>query len=102
VPVVVGARLEESGCKGGLRVREEPGKLARLAAEAGSSPALSWSSPEWRREEGEASDGWDPPVSGRRREAAPVRDAGRLPGRLGPCPSGPPAYSAVFFFFFFF
>jgi hypothetical protein len=83
-------------------VREELGELARLAAEAGSSPVSSWSSPEWRREEGEASDERDPPVSGCRRGAAPARDAGRLPGRLGPCPSGPPTQQCCFFFFFLF
>jgi len=98
VPGVVEARLEENGWKGGLRVREEPGKPARLAAEAGSSLALSLSSPEWRREEGDASDGRDPPVSGFRRGAEPARDAGRLPGRLGPCPSGPSARQCCFSF----
>ena len=63
MPVVAEAMLGESGCKGGLRVREGPGKLARLAAEAGSSPVLRWMSPErWHEVEGEA-DGRDPPVS---------------------------------------
>ena len=43
-----------------------------------------------REEEGESGER-DPPVSGRERESAPARDAGGLSGRLGPCPSGPPA-----------
>ena len=90
MPVVAEARLGESGCKGGLQVHEVPGKLARLAAEAGSSPALSLSSPEWRREEGEASDGRDPPVSGCRRGAAPARDAGGAWADLGRIQVGRP------------
>ena len=64
MPVVAEARLGESGCKGGLRVRKGPELLTHPTAEAGSSPALSWSSPEWRREVGDASDERDPPVSG--------------------------------------
>ena len=66
--VATGARIGESGCKGGLRVHERPGKLARLTAEDGSSPAMSLSSPEPWREVGEASDGRVPPVSVRVRE----------------------------------
>ena len=86
MPGVAEVRIGESGCKGGLRVREGPGKLARLTAEAGSSPARRLSSPErWREEEG-ASDGWDPPVSVSVRGGGSARSPrGRaLPGRLGP------------------
>jgi len=47
--------------------------LARPIAEAGSSPAMSLSSPGPRREVEEASDGRDPPVSDcLRRESAPA------------------------------
>ena len=63
MPVVAGARVGESGCKEGLRVRERPEMLAHPTAEAGSSPARSRSSPERWREVEDASDGRDPPVS---------------------------------------
>ena len=59
-------------------------KLTRPTAEAEGSPVRSPSSPERWREEEEASDGRDPPVSGRVWRAAPARDAGELSGRLGP------------------
>jgi hypothetical protein len=66
--VAAGARMGESECKEGLQVRKGPGKLARLTAEVGSSPALSLSSPEPWREVGDAPDGRVPPVSVRVRE----------------------------------
>jgi len=65
-------------------------KLARPTAEAKGSPVLSLSSPEWRRKEGEASDGRDPPVSGCRRGAAPARDAGGSWADLGRIQAGRP------------
>ena len=45
-------------------------KLARPTAEAEGSPARSLSSPEWWREEEEACDGRDLPISGRVRGRA--------------------------------
>jgi len=82
-------------------VRKELGKLARLAAGAGSSPVLSWRSPERRREvEGEAN-GRDPPVSGRARRSARSSRWRALAGRLGPDPSRPSVqHSAAFLFLF--
>ena len=83
--MAVAARVGESGCKGGLRVRKDLGKLARLAAEAGSSPVLRWRSPErWHEVEGEA-DGRDPPVSVCvRGGAARGPRGGALPSWFGP------------------
>jgi len=82
-------------------VRVELGKLARPTAEAEGSPVMSLSSPEWWREEGEASDGRGPPVSGRVRGAAPARDAGGYQADLGRDQAGRP-HSTVWFPFFHF
>ena len=99
MPVVAGARVGEHGCKEGLRVRERPEMLAHPTAEAGSSPARSRSSPERWREVEDASDGRDPPVSGRVRESARGPRGRALAGRLGPGPSRPPVqHSALSLF----
>ena len=68
----------------------EPRVLARPTAEAGSSPAMSLSSPEPWREVGKASDGQGPPVSGRTRGAAPARDVGSSRADLGRGQAGRP------------
>ena len=76
-------------------MRKDLGKLARLAAEAGSSPVLRWRSPErWHEVEGEA-DGRDPPVSVCvRRGAARGPRGGALPSWLGRT-RGPNSWAAV-------
>ena len=87
-------------------MRKDLGKLARLAAEAGISPVLRWSSPERWREVGGEADGRDPPVSvcvgG---EAARGPRGERFRAGLGRA-RGPSSWAAVavlllFFFSFF-
>jgi len=83
-------------------LRERPEVLAHPTAEAGSSPAMSWSSPEPRREEEGESDGRDPPVSGRVRErqrAQRPRGPSARAG-LGRSQAGRPRDQCVFFFLF--
>ena len=103
-PVAARARIGESGCKEGLQVRKGPGKLARLTAEVGSSPALSLSSPEPWREVGDASDGRVPPVSVRVREGGPQRAQSARENAPGPTWAVPQraACAAVLLFFFLF
>ena len=68
MPVATRARIGESGCKGCLWVRGRLGKLARLTAEAESSPMACLSSPKPQRKEEDGADRRDPPVSDSVRE----------------------------------
>ena len=82
-------------------LRERPKVLAHPTAEAGSSPAMSLSSPEPRREVEGESDGRDPPVNGRVRRATPARDAGSSRAVLGRVQAGHQRSTVCFSFFFF-
>ena len=64
-------------------MRGRLGKLARLPAEAESSPMACLSSPKPRREVGDGADGRDPPVSDRVRERGMALGAGSARAGLG-------------------
>ena len=78
-------------------LRERPKVLAHPTADAGSSPAMSFSSLEV---EG-GSDGRDLPVSGHERRTAPARDAGSSRAVLGRVQAGHQRSTVCFSFFSF-
>ena len=71
-------------------MRGRLGKLARLTAEAESSPMACLSSPKSRREVGDGADGRDPPVSDRVRERGMALGAGSARAGLGQGQAGRP------------
>jgi len=99
VEVSRGVRREYGLSRVSQGLRERPEVLAHPTAEAGSSPAMSLSSPEPRREVEGGSDGRDPPVSGLERRTAPARDVGSSRAVLGRVQAGH-QHSTVCFFSF--
>ena len=74
------------------------GKLARLTAEAKSSPMACLSSPKPRREVGDGADGRDLPVSDRVRERGMELGAGSAWAGLGQSQACRPRDQCVFVF----